>query len=97
MVPRCVQTKFATPAQLVETDRSEGADEREASCKWKKIRSEVVFEGHSAKDNSEDGIDQAYENHMRWHCPEIVQPFDQRVLEVRWTDRANYRQLARGF
>jgi hypothetical protein len=60
-----------------------------------KVGSEVVFEGHSAKDNSEDGIDQAYKSHMHWGIAQkSSQTFHQGLLEVRWADRANYGQLA---
>ena len=59
MLPGCVQAELAPPAQLVETDRGEGADQREAGGKRKEERNDVVSEGGAAEREANDGIDQA--------------------------------------
>ena len=91
VLPGRIQAEFAAPAQLVEPDGCERADECEPCGQWIEQGNDVVAEGRAPDRDTGDGIDQAEKNHMRRHRPEVLQAFGQRILEIAKPDRT-YRR-----
>jgi hypothetical protein len=83
VLPRNIDTFFALPAQFVEADGCEGADQREARREWEEERHHVVAECHAGQKQADDGIDDGQKNDVGRHHPEVVEAYCCRVLEIR--------------
>ena len=55
MLPRGLSTAFALPAQFVEADRREGADERKASSERVEERYDVMAECYAGQKQANEG------------------------------------------
>src|SRR5260221_10309886 len=64
-------TLFRSPAQFVETDGREGADQREARREREEERHHVVAECHAGQNQADDGIDDGEENRSEEHTSEL--------------------------
>src|SRR6185437_7796963 len=98
MLPRNLNAAFALPAQFVETDRSEGTDERKAGSERVEERYDVVAECYGGQKQTNEGIDYGEEHDVGRHRHEVVDAFRHRVLQIRNPDLADYgvgRALAR--
>ena len=95
---RHIDTFFALPAQFVEADGREGADQREARHEREEERHHVVAQYHAGHKQADEGIDDGEENGVGRHHPEVVDAFRGRVLQIRKPDLADdwiSRALAR--
>src|SRR5262249_55848268 len=98
VLPRGLSTAFALPAQFVEADRREGADERKARSERVEERYDFVIECYAGQEQANEGIDDGEENDMGRHRHEVVDAFRHRVLQIRNPDLADdgvSRALAR--
>jgi len=93
MAPGRVEAQLPSAAELVKTDRGEGADECEAGRQRKKHRQQVVRERHAKKQQADDRINCTQEDDVRWHCHEILTAFPEDFLEVGNLQRSDDRQV----
>src|SRR5262249_23912940 len=98
VLPRNIDTLFALPAQFVEADGREGADQGEARRGREEEWHHVVAECHAGQKQADNGIDDGDENDLGRHHPEVVDAFRCRVLQICKPDLADdwiSRALAR--
>ncbi len=86
MAPRGVQAGLPPPADLVESDRGERADQREAGDQREEQRQGVGAGRPGSQHDADNGIDHAQEHDVRRLHHEIVDAAPQRVEEVRNAD-----------
>ena len=91
MFPGRVQSELAAAAELVEADRGKGTYERETGGQRIEEGNEIVPKHRPKQHQTDDRINQAQENDMRWHGPEILQAHGQGVPEIPHPDGANRR------
>ena len=86
MPPGGIQTKLAPTAQLIEADCGKGTDQGEAGGERVEQRYDVVTESRAGERETNDGIDQAKEDDVRRHRPEILKALCQRCPEISQAD-----------
>ena len=92
--PRHVQAELAPPAHLVQADRRERADQREAGRERKQQRQHVVAEHQARQHEADHRIDQAEKHRVARHREEIVEAARERVLQVGQSDFADLAAAA---
>src|SRR5690606_6625996 len=79
------------PAQLIKADGGEWPDQRESCGEREKDRHHPVTEGHAGQEKADDGIEDAEEDHVSWHCRKIVDTLRDCVPQVCKSDLADDR------
>src|SRR5207302_8994475 len=89
--PCYIEPLFTQPAQFVEADGCEGADQCEACHQWKEQRQHVIAEGEASQKNADERIDDREEDDMSRHGGEIGDAFRHCVRQIRKPDLADDR------
>src|SRR5262249_61264730 len=89
--PGNVQALLAAPAQLVETDRRERADQGETGGERKQERQQGVAQDRPRQDQTDDGVDQAQEYGMARDGGKNGPAARERRFEIRKTHLADFR------
>ena len=90
--PGDVDSLLASSADLVETDRRDRADQREAGREGKHQRQQVIAERQPCQEQARDGIDDAQEHHVRAVRREVADTFGQDVFQIGQVDAADPRE-----
>ena len=90
-----IEPLLAAPAQVVERNRREGAEQGEPRQHRINERHHLVAEREPEQDEPEDGIDDAEEDSMRRYRVEILDALGNRVSQARQSDRV-YGRFAGG-
>ena len=90
--PIYLRTLLASPAHLVEADRGDRAEKREAGGQWEQERHEIVVEEEQCQDEAYQRIDHAQEDDVSPVGPEIRNALGQDILEVGYLDPADRRE-----
>src|SRR6516164_8563138 len=80
---------LAPAAQFIEPDRGERAHEGKARGERIKEGKHVVAKGKPEQDESDNGIEEAEEDHVARHGEEIVEALPESLHDIRKTDLAN--------
>ena len=86
VAPGGFQPLLAPAADLIEADRREWSDQGETRRQREQHGQDIEADGKPAEIETGDRIDEAQEQEMAGHGPEIIQPLGQGILQVR---RAN--------
>ena len=92
--PGDVDSLLASSADLVETDRRDRANQREAGREGKHQRQQVIAERQRCQEQARDGIDDAQEHHVRAVRREVADTFGQDVFQIGQVDAADPRERA---
>ena len=93
--PGGVAALLAAPAQLIEADRGERPDQREAGGHGIEQREDVVSECRPRDEHAGNRVYQADKDGMGGHRPEVVEALLERLDEIARCDRAHARQAVR--
>jgi hypothetical protein len=95
MRPPETKTQLPPPAQFIESEGGNGADQREAGGERKEQVNEVV-QGQLGYYKSADRIDNAEKDHMGWNRSEVFNTLRQRILDIHHPDLPDHwKGLAR--
>ena len=92
IAPADRRTLLAAPAHLVEADRGNRTEQREARNQREQQRNEIVVERRPSEDQTGQRVDQAQEDHVATAGGEVLPALGQRVAQIRDVDLAHDRQ-----